>query len=178
VTRAAYTNVQGGQRTVTKVYVNVAGTDRVVTKAYVNTSSGPIPQWRQWWPPTGSGPPPITPGVYFLTPTSQSIPSGTTAWALFNTAPYLGRITDVRAGIYWKNPTAYTFQLADRAAAAGSIARDKLAEYDDRLIYHTMAAASLAAINAGSSTGFTVTKPAGVGWDVEAGYFRLRLEVT
>jgi hypothetical protein len=174
MTRKAYTNVQGGERTVTKVYVNVGGAWRVVTKAYTNVGG----VFRQWWPPTGTGPPPITPGQYILTPTSQSIGSGFTAWGLFNTAPYVGRITNVEAGIFWKNPTAYTFQLADRAAAAASWSRDKLASYDDRLIYHTMAPGSIAAINSGASSGFTVTKPAGVGWDVEAGYFRLRVTVT
>jgi hypothetical protein len=177
MTRAAYTNVQGGQRTVEKVYTNVGGVNRVVTKAYVNTSTGPTPQWRQWWPPTGSGPPPITPGIYTLSATSQSIGSSTTAWALFNTAPYLGRITDVKCQLFWKNSTAYTFQIADRAAAAGSISRDKLAEYQDRAISHGVAAASIAAINAGTSNGFTLTKPAGVGWSVEIGYIRMIVTV-
>jgi hypothetical protein len=90
----------------------------------------------------------------------------------------VGRITAVSCGLAWKNATSYSFTLADRPAAAASLSRDKLAEYAGRLIYHSTAAGSVTAINNGSSTGFTLTKPSGVGWDVEISYIRMRVTIS
>ena len=132
--------------------------------------------WVQFWPRDG-GATPLPPGDYYLSATSSSIGSSFTAWALFNTAAFQGRITNVACGLAWRNATSYTFTIADRSAGAGSIARDKLPEYQDRLIYHNVAAASVTAINAGSSTGFTLTKPSGVGWDIEINYIRMKLTI-
>jgi len=130
-------------------------------------------QWNTVWEvPTA---PPPSGGTVLLNATSSSIGSSTTAWALFNTAAYQGRITAVRALVAWKTGTSYTWTLAARASG-GSISRSKLPEYQNRSIYHNVASGSIASYNSGAATGFTLTKPAGVGWSTEIG--SVRMEVT
>lgn len=125
-----------------------------------------------WEVPTA---PPPAGGTVLLNATSSSIGSSTTAWALFNTAAYQGRITAVRALVAWKTGTSYTWTLSARASG-GSISRSKLPEYQNRSIYHSVAPGSIASYNSGAATGFTLTKPAGVGWNTEIS--SVRMEVT
>ena len=137
--------------------------------------------WEPFWPPvpdTG----PIPPGVYLLSPTSQSLGNSLTCWALFDTAPYVASghtISQVRCLVAWKDrPVTFTWYLADRPAHAASWARSRVPEYAGRSIYHNAAPGSIIAFDDGISNGFTLTKTAGIGWSTEISSIRCELTLT
>lgn len=177
--RGGWVRVGGQWRRATNLYVRVGGLWKSATEAYVRVGG----QWLQWWPRDGVDPPDPgqcpTPGVYLLNPTAQSIGASTTAWAEFDLTDFTQGTdcaTNVRVLLNWNNATSYQFTIAGRPSG-GSIVRDKLPEYQGRSIYHNVAQATIDAINSGQAIGVTLTKPAGVGWDVELSG-NIRLEVT
>lgn len=155
--RKCYVNVQGFNREVEKIYVNVAGVNRVVTKAYINVAGVD----RVWWPPTGGGVPPLSPGDYDISASSVYIPpeaSGDDAWAEFDMSSFAGsNITAIAAKISWKSFGSVTANIYGRPSNTFYRGLTANNDFANRTIYHDLGSSAPPEFNSGSSIGYRLS---------------------
>ena len=150
--------VSGVWREAPQPAAKVLGTWRTDTPAAFVKVGG---VWRQWHAAGGA---PLPPGDVLLNATSISIPGSlaSSAWALFNTAPHQGSIINAYAVISYNTffATGLSFGLSGRASGTFYRTIADVAEWNGRTINHQINA-GVSQFNAGSATGYTLTRSGG-----------------
>ena len=170
-----WVKVSGVWREAPQPAAKVAGTWRTESPAGFVKVAG---TWRQWHA-GGDEPPP--PGDVTLSPTSQSIPTSLagSAWALFDTSPYLGDITDAYAVIGYQSGILGVVNLNVFGRPSGTFYRSiaDIRQWSGRTISHQINA-GVGQLNAGTATGYTLQRDSGnLIWSNFISSLRMRLTI-
>lgn len=151
----AFVKVAGVWQAVGFPTVRVGGTYRQLDAAFVKVGG----VWEAWYEEDIP-----LPGEVILNPTSSSIPGSvaSSAWALFDTSPYLGSITGVRARISYASGILGEVDLNVNGRPSGTFYRSiaDIRQWSGRTIDHQIDA-GLSQFNAGTATGYTLTRGGG-----------------
>lgn len=158
------------------LWARVGGVWKVVEGGWVRVNN----TWKQFYPVDDETEPPDpgpTPGTYILAPTSLYL-GGLSGYASYDTTPYRGHITEIRARISWLNTGAFDVSVSGRPN--NNFYRSIAADWGGQTIDHridTFDSTSISDFNSGAATGFNLSKPATTPLDVWMSNVQLNLTV-